>query len=429
MNVLDEFRWRGMLFDQSEGSEEVLAKQKIAIYTGFDAQGASLHVGHLIPIMGLVHMQRYGHTPVVLIGGGTSMVGDPSGRSQERALLTYEQVAANAESIREQLSHFVDFEAEGNPARMVNNADWLMNIGLMDFLRDVGKYFTIQQMLAKDSVKQRLEKEEGLSFTEFSYMLLQAFDFLTLYRNEGCTFQGGGSDQWGNITAGAELIRKIDGGQAYAVVYPLLTTASGEKFGKTANISGGMDSVWLDPERTSPYKFYQYWFNSDDADVIKYLKLFTLLDQAEIGEYERAVTEAPERREAQRRLAEEVTRTVHGEDGLQSAQQATEVLFSGNVEGLSARDLMGIFADVPSITVARAEVANGGKPLVDLVVEAGFEQGKGRARTLIEGGGISVNSQKITDTAASITISDAIEGMVVILRKGKKDYRLVKVEG
>jgi len=427
MNVVDEFRWRDMLFEITEGGEEALAKTKITFYNGFDVQGPSLHVGHLIPIMGMVHLQRYGHTPIALVGGGTSMIGDPSGKSKERALLSEDTIRANAENIREQLSHFLDFNAKGNAARMINNAEWLMPMGMMEFLRDVGKHFTIQQMTAKESVKKRLEQEEGLSFTEFSYMLLQAYDFLTLFRREGATFQTGGSDQWGNILAGTDLIRKADGAQAHGVVFPLLTTASGEKFGKTANITGGMDSVWLDPTMTSPYKFYQFWFNAEDADVIKYLKFFTLLDQGEIAELERQVKEAPERREAQRRLAEEVTRTVHGEAGVRSAQQATEVLFGGDVSGLSANDLLGIFADVPSVDVSRDQLHDGGLALVDLVVAAGLEQSKGRARTLIEGGGVSVNNQKVTDKDASVRLADAIEGKLLILRKGKKEYRVVKV--
>jgi tyrosyl-tRNA synthetase len=428
MNVVDEFRWRGMLYDMTEGAEEVLAKEKVVMYTGFDAQGPSLHVGHLIPIMGLVHMQRHGHTSIALLGGGTSMVGDPSGKSKERALLSRENIEANVEQIRQQLSRFLDFEKAGNAARMRNNADWLWPIGMMEFLRDIGKHFTIQQMLAKDSVKQRLEKEEGLSFTEFSYMLLQAFDFLTLFQQEGCTFQMGGSDQWGNITAGTDLVRKVGGGKAHAVVFPLLTTASGEKFGKTANLAGEMDSVWLDANKTSPYKFYQFWFNTDDADVVKYLKLFTLLDESQVSELEQQVKSTPERREAQRRLAEEVTRTVHGEAGLRSAQQASEVLFGGDIAGLTASELMGIFADVPSIEVSREAFGNGGMPLVDLVVEAGFEASKGRARTLIEGGGVSVNNQKVTDKDAAIDLSHSVDGQVLVLRKGKREFRLVKLQ-
>lgn len=428
MNIVEEFRWRGMLYDMTEGADEVLAKEKITMYTGFDPTGPSLHVGHLIPIMGLVHMQRHGHVPIALVGGGTGMVGDPSGKSKERVLISLETVEANIQSIRQQLAHFLDFDRPSNAAKMRNNADWLLPIGMMEFLRDIGKHFTIQQMLAKDSVKNRLEKEEGLSYTEFSYMLLQSFDFLTLFRQEGCTFQMGGSDQWGNITAGTDLVRKVEGAKAHAVVFPLLTTASGEKFGKTANLSGEMESVWLDPNMTSPYKFYQFWFNAGDSEVVTYLKRFTLLEQDQVNELERTVQEAPERREAQRILAEEVTRMVHGDEGVRSAQQASSVLFGGDVAGLSARELSGIFADVPSIEVPRGTLSDAGLPLVDLVVQAGFEQSKGRARDLIKNGGVSLNNQKITETDAVVRSTDAIDGQMLILRKGKKEYRLVKIE-
>jgi tyrosyl-tRNA synthetase len=266
MNVIDELHWRGMLHSVTEGGEEALTRGKATLYTGFDVQGPSLHVGHLIPIMGLVLMQRHGHTPIALVGGGTSMIGDPSGKSKERALLSRETIEGNVVSIREQLGHFLDFGAKSNPARMVNNADWLLSLSLVDFLRDIGKYFSVGAMLDKESVRTRMEKEEGISYTEFSYMLLQSYDFLNLYREQGCTFQMGGSDQWGNITAGVDLIRRVEGGQAHALVYPLLTNASGEKFGKTATITG-MDSVWLDPSRTSPYQFYQFWLNTDDSEV------------------------------------------------------------------------------------------------------------------------------------------------------------------
>jgi tyrosyl-tRNA synthetase len=355
------------------------------------------------------------------------MIGDPSGKSQERALLTYEQIAENAASIREQLSRFLDFDAKENAAVMVNNADWLAPLSMMEFLRDTGKYFNVGTMLAKDSVKQRMENEEGISFTEFSYMLLQSFDFLTLFRRYKCVLQTGGSDQWGNITAGVDFIRRVEGGKAHAMVYPLMTTASGEKFGKTATIAGGMDSVWLDAGRTSPYKFYQYWLNSDDADVIKYLKIFTLLSQAEIAELERVVAQSPEKREAQRKLAEEVTRVVHGGPGLRSAERASQVLFGGDLDGLSAADLLGIFADVPSVDVPRAQL-EAGMPLVDLVVAAGLETSKARARTLIEGGGVSVNNRRVAETSASVDLSASIEGRLIVLRKGKKEYRVVRVK-
>ncbi len=424
-SVIDELRWRGMIYDLTEGVEDALRQEKLVAYNGFDATGPSLHVGHLIPIMGLVHLQRYGHTPIALVGGGTSLIGDPSGKSKERVLLSAEEIEANAASIRQQLARFLDFETKDNPARLINNADWLRKLSLIEFLRDTGKHFTVNQMLAKESVKQRMEKEEGISFTEFSYMLLQAHDFHVLYQEYGCTLQTGGSDQWGNITAGTELVRRL-GGKAHALVYPLLTNASGEKFGKTATITG-MDSVWLDAEKTSPYKFYQFWLNTDDRDVMRHLKVFTLLTQDEIAELEDALQRSPERREAQQRLAEEITRLVHGEAGLQKAQQASHVLFSGNLEGLSADDLLNVFADVPAGEISRAQLEASGVPLVDLVAAAGFEPSKSRARTLIGGGGVSLNGRKITEANATVGLDDVIGGKVMILRKGKKDTYLVRV--
>lgn len=428
MNVIEELRWRGMLYDMTEGAEEALTRGKITLYTGFDVQGPSLHVGHLIPIMGLVHMQRYGHTPIALVGGGTSMIGDPSGRSKERALLAREVIEANVLSIREQIGHFLDFNAKANAARLSNNADWLLSLSLVGFLRDTGKHFSVGAMLDKESVRQRMTGEQGISFTEFSYMLLQAYDYLTLYRTQGCTFQMGGSDQWGNITAGVDLIRRVEGGKAHALVYPLLTDASGEKFGKTATISG-MDSVWLDAGRTSPYRFYQFWLNSDDRDVMTRLKRFTLLDEQEVAALEESLASAPERREPHQRLAEEVTRAVHGETGLASAQKASAVLFGGEIEGLSAQDLLGIFADVPSREVARDRFSGDGLPLVDLVVTAGFEGSKARARALIEGGGVSLNNRRMTDKDAKVDLSHSVEGQLIVLRKGKKDYCLVRIAG
>jgi tyrosyl-tRNA synthetase len=428
MNVVEELRWRGMLYDMTEGAEAALTRSPLTTYCGFDAQGPSLHVGSLVPIMGLVHMQRHGHTPIALLGGGTSMIGDPSGHSKERLLLSTEIINANVAGIREQLSRFLDFNAKGNAARLVNNADWLTPLSLVEFLRDTGKHFSIGAMLDKESVKQRMQSEQGISFTEFSYMLLQSYDFLNLYRAEGCTLQVGGSDQWGNITAGVDLIRRVENGKAHGLVYPLITNASGEKFGKTANITG-MDSVWLDPARTSPYAFYQFWFNSDDRDVLRNLKFFTLLDQPAIAELEGSLASAPERRQPHKRLAEEVTRTVHGETGLDSARKASAVLFGGEIEGLSAAELMGIFADVPSREVARDQLSGDGLPLVDLVVTAGFEASKARARTLIEGGGVSLNNHKMTDSAAQIGLDQAVEGKLLVLRKGKKDYCLIRLVG
>ena len=348
MNVFEEFKWRGMLYDASEGLEETLANHSITGYIGFDPTAASLHVGSLLPIMGLVRLQQHGHTPIALVGGGTGMIGDPSGKTQERQLLSKEQIEFNVEGIRSQLSLFLDFEAKSNRAMLINNADWLAPIPMVDFLRDVGKHFTVNYMLAKESVKRRFEEGDGISFTEFSYMLLQSYDFLVLHDRYGCTLQMGGSDQWGNIVAGTELIRKMRGAKGYGLVFPLVTTSAGVKFGKTE-----AGSVWLDPNLTSPYRFYQFWINIDDSDVVQYLKFFTMLDQQAIAELEQAVVTAPEKREAQKRLAEEVTRTVHGESNLRKAIQASRVLFGGEIEDLSASDVLDIFAEVPSSEVAK----------------------------------------------------------------------------
>ncbi len=421
-NLIEELRWRGLLYDITEGAEEVVEKEQITGYIGFDPSADSLHVGSLLPIMVLVHLQRHGHTPIALVGGGTGMIGDPSGKTKERQLLTLEQIEHNLKGIHTQLEKFLAFEGVDNPAVMVNNSDWLRELNFIEFLRDVGKRFTVNYMLSKESVKARLESEEGISFTEFCYMLLQSYDFLTLYRDYDCTFQFGGSDQWGNITAGAELIRKMDDGKAYGAVVPLVTSSTGVKFGKTE-----AGTIWLDPARTSPFRFYQYWLNAADADAITYLKYFTLLGPDEIAEYEKAVAEAPHERAAQKRLAEEVTRNVHGEEGLAAALKATDVLFGGELEGLSAAELLDIFAEVPSSSLAKADLD--GMPLVDLVVECGLESSKKRARTLIEGGGVSVNNEKRDDIEAAVGLSDAIDGQVIVLRKGKKKYHLVQVEG
>ena len=423
-SVIEELRWRGLIHDISEGAEEALIREKVTAYIGFDPTADSLHVGSLLPIMVLVHLQRHGHTPIALLGGGTGMIGDPSGKTKERQLLSEEELAHNLECIREQLARFLDFDREGNAALMLNNADWLRPLTLIDFLRDIGKHFTVNYMMAKESVRQRLESEDGISFTEFSYMLLQAYDFLRLYLDQGCTFQMGGSDQWGNITAGIELIRRMAGGQAYGLTVPLVTTASGVKFGKTE-----AGNVWLDPARTSPFRFYQFWLNTADEDVIRYLKFFTLLGPEEIAGLEEAVAARPEQREAQRRLAQEVTRMVHGEEALARAEQATGVLFGGDVAGLSAAELLDIFADVPSSTVAKEDLSGEGMPVVDLALLCGLESSKKRVRNLIEGGGVYVNNRRVEGLERRITLEDAVEGRVVVLRKGKKKYHLVRVEG
>lgn len=421
MNLYEEFQWRGMLYADTEGVQEALTKQHVTGYIGFDPTAASLHVGSLLPIMGLVRLQRHGHTPIALAGGGTGLIGDPSGKTVERQLLTKEKLAENLEGIRGQLAHFLDFESKTNPALLLNNADWLTTISMVDFLRDVGKHFTVNYMLAKESVKQRYERGDGISFTEFSYMLLQAYDFLMLYDRHKCTLQMGGSDQWGNIVAGTELIRKMRGEKGYGLVFPLVTTSAGVKFGKTE-----AGAVWLDPNLTSPFRFYQFWLNTDDRDVVRYLKFFTLLEQTEIGELEASLEAAPEKREAQRRLGEEVTRMVHGEAQLQRALQATRVLFGGEMAGLSARDVLDIFADVPSHDLPASSFDGDGLALIEAVVACGIAPSKGAARRLVESGGIYVNNLRRADPHTLLTRAELIEGQYLVLRKGAKDYHLAR---
>jgi tyrosyl-tRNA synthetase len=422
-NIFEELRWRGLIYDATEGVAELVTREKITLYNGFDPTGDTLHIGHLVPMMQLARWQRFGHTPIALAGGGTGMVGDPSGRSSERQLLSLEEIEANVAKIKVQLTSILDFEVKGNPAQLVNNADWLVSLRLMDFLRDTGKYFTVNYMTAKDSVKSRLEREDGISFTEFSYMLLQAYDFLHLFEQYDCVIQTGGSDQWGNIVTGTELIRKVKGAKAYGLVYPLITRADGSKFGKTAE----GESMWLDPRRTSPYRFYQWWLNVDDADAINYLKYFTWLSHAEINELEQALFERPEQREAQRRLAQKVTGMVHGETAVTKAEKAADVLFGGDLEGLDATDIRDIFADVPSSQLAKALFEGNGLPVVDLLVHSGLASSKGDARRSIQGGGIYLNNQRVSDQGQMAALSQSIEGQFIVLRKGRKQYHLVQI--
>ncbi len=424
-SLLEELRWRGLLHDATEGAAEHLAEASRTVYIGFDPTGKSLHIGSLLPIMGLVHAQRAGHTPIALVGGGTGLIGDPSGKVSERKLLTKDEVAANAESIRGQLEHFLDFEAKSNAARMRNNLDWLGGLPLVDFLRDVGKHFSVNQMLAKESVKRRVTSDEsGISFTEFSYALLQSYDFLELHRSEGCTVQMGGSDQWGNITAGIDLVRRMAGARAYGVVFPLITQSSGVKFGKTES-----GNVWLHPGLTSPFRFYQYWINVDDADAVRYLKFFTLLPRERIEELAAELEAAPQARAAQKALAEDVTRRLHGEGGLAAARRATDALFGGAIEGLGAEEIAEIFADVPSTEVAKESISGAGVPLVDLLAETGITSSKGEARRSIEGGGVYLNNVRVEGTDRAVTLDDAIEGRFLLVRIGKKRYHLVAVRG
>ncbi len=372
--IIEELRWRGLIYDKTEGIDELTSADKITLYNGFDPTKDTLHVGHLVPMMQLARWQRYGHTPIALAGGGTGMIGDPGGRSTERNLLSLEEIDANVVHIKTQLESILDFEVKSNPAKVVNNADWLRRLSLVDFLRDTGKHFTVNYMMAKDSVKSRLEREDGgISFTEFSYMLLQAYDYLHLFDVEKCALQAGGSDQWGNILTGVELIRRVRGQRAHALVYPLITRADGTKFGKTA----AGTSVWLSPEYTSPYRFYQFWYNTDDADTVTYLKYFTWLDQGRIAELEHLLYEQPERREAQRTLAREVTRMVHGETALGKAEQASQALFGGDITGLGTADIEDIFAEVPSNEVAK-EALSDGLAVVDLLVASGLAELEGR---------------------------------------------------
>src|SRR6186997_2978375 len=342
-NLFEELTWRELVYDATEGLAELLESQPTTAYAGFDPTASSLHVGHLLPLMGLARLQRFGHTPIAIVGGGTGMIGDPSGKSQERNLLSSAQIEENVAGIRVQLERFLDFDSRANAARIVNNADWLGTVDLLTFLRDAGKHFTVNYMLQKESVNRRLESEEGISFTEFSYLLLQSYDFLQLFDRYGCTVQIGGSDQWGNITAGIDLIRKLRARKAHGLVMPLVTTSAGAKFGKTE-----AGTIWLDAARTSPFRFYQFWLNTDDRDVVPYLKFFTYLDRPSIDALETAVLTAPEKREAQGVLAREVTGLVHGSDHVVRAERASAVLFDEDLATLPATDVLAVFDDVPS---------------------------------------------------------------------------------
>ena len=421
-NLYDELQWRGMVYDATEGLAEVFAKERVTAYIGFDPTASSLHVGSLLTVMGLARLQRCGHTPIAIVGGGTGMIGDPSGKSQERSLLSREQIEENVAGIKTQLSRFLDFEAPANAARLVNNADWLADFDLLGFLRDTGKYFTVNYMLQKESVNRRLESEEGISYTEFSYLLLQARDFVELFDRYDCTLQMGGSDQWGNITAGIDLIRKLRGKKAHGLVWPLMKTASGAKFGKTE-----AGTVWLDAARTSPFKFYQFWLNTDDRDVIGHLKCFTFLDREAIAALEQATTAAPEKREAQRVLAREVTSLVHGADQVVRAERASGVLFGEDIATLDADDVLAVFADVPSTELPADALGGDGIGVVDLVARVQLAPSKGEARRLVQSGGIYVNNRRMTDPSARLSRDQAIGGRLFVLRKGQKQNHVVRL--
>ncbi|MCD6183300.1 MAG: tyrosine--tRNA ligase [Thermovirga sp.] len=398
----------------------LFSSEMVTGYIGFDPTADSLHVGHLIPIMGLAWMQRLGHRPIAIAGGGTGLIGDPSGKSKERNLLTLEQVEQNMVTVKKQLEHFLDFDCGANSALIINNYDWLGKLGLIEFLRDTGKHFTVNYMIGREYVRSRLEdSEKSISFTEFSYMLLQAYDFYHLYKEYGCKLQMGGNDQQGNIIAGIDLIRKRTGGQAYGITYPLLLTATGQKFGKT---EGG--AVWLSPEKTSPYKFYQFWINTDDRDVEKLLKLFTFMPLDEIKGIMEEHERSPEKRTAQKRLAWEVTKVVHGETTAASVKRASEILFGGrfDLSELDANMLSVLRREVPSGCFSMDKSSN----VVDVLVESSACKSKGEARRLIKGGGLAVNGRKITSESETISGDDLLQGKYVFLRLGKKRYHIAE---
>jgi tyrosyl-tRNA synthetase len=424
--VLEELRWRGLVYQHTDGVPAALAAGPVSAYIGFDPTGSSLHVGSLVPIMVLVHLQRFGHRPIALVGGGTGMIGDPSGKSAERQLLTAEQVAENAAGIRSQLERFLDFDGP-SAARMRDNAAWLNSLSLVDFLRDVGKHFTVNYMLQKDSVRSRMDA--GISYTEFSYMLLQAYDFLELRRRDGATLQLGGSDQWGNITAGIELIRRMDGADGHALTMPLVTTSTGAKFGKTE-----AGAVWLDAARTSPYAFYQFWLATDDADVGRYLRYYTLLSREEIESLDGETASAPERRAAQQALARDVTRRVHGEKALGAAEQVSGFFFGGLAAGELSEAAFGILStEAPFAEVARAEIASESEPgrldALKLLTASGLAASNGAAKRLLEQGGVSVNKRKLAASDRHLRAGDALlRGGHVVVGKGKRDYALLRVK-
>ncbi|AZU63628.1 tyrosine--tRNA ligase [Neobacillus mesonae] len=416
MDLLQDLQWRGIIYQQTdeEGLNELLNSEKISLYCGADPTADSLHIGHLVPFLTLRRFQQHGHRPIVLVGGATGLIGDPSGKSEERKLQTLEAVEKNVEGIKKQLAAIFDFDGD-NGAIMVNNYDWTSSMSVVTFLRDIGKNIGVNYMLAKDTIANRLES--GISFTEFTYTILQAMDFNHLYDHHNCKLQIGGSDQWGNITTGLELIRKMhtEEAKAYGMTIPLVTKADGTKFGKT---EGG--AIWLDPEKTTPYEFYQFWINTADADVVKYLKYFTYLSHEEIEQLEVSVKEEPHLRKAQKALAEEMTRLIHGEEALQQAIKISGALFSGDVTNLSAAEIKQGFKDVPTYE------AQGEENLVDLLVAAKISPSKRQAREDISNGAVTVNGEKITDTAHVLQEADRIEGQFTIIRRGKKKYTLIK---
>lgn len=421
-NLVEELKWRGMIHDIMPGTEEQLNKEVTTAYVGIDPTADSLHIGHLVSIMLLKHLQLAGHKPLAVVGGATGMIGDPSFKAQERKLLTVEEIQHNVQCIRKQLERFLDFDNPVNGAEICNNYDWMKDYLFLDFIRDVGKHITVNYMMTKDSVKKRMET--GISFTEFSYQLLQGYDFLTLYRTKGCKLQMGGSDQWGNITTGTELIRRMDGGEAYAITCPLITKADGTKFGKT---EGG--NVWLDPKRTSPYKFYQFWVNVSDADAAKYIKIFTDLTQDEIAALEQQQAADPGQRPLQKRLAKEITTMVHSAQDYETAVEASQILFSNKANDILHKideaTLLSVFEGVPQFEVSRDRLSAGIPAIQLLTDEAAVFNSKGEMRKMTQGGGVSVNKEKLTDPNATIDASHLLNGKYILAQRGKKNYYLL----
>ncbi len=427
-NFIEELQWRGMIHDVMPDTETHLLETMRSAYVGFDPTADSLHIGNLVPIMLLAFLQRSGHKPVALVGGATGMIGDPSGKSSERNLLDEKTLRHNQECVRDQLSHFLDFSSGAeNEAVMVNNYDWMKKFSFLDFIRDVGKHITINYMMAKDSVKNRItgEGQEGMSFTEFTYQLVQGYDFLHLFQNNNCTLQMGGSDQWGNITTGTELIRRIAGGKGYALTCPLITKSDGSKFGKS---EGG--NVWLDSKRTSPYKFYQYWLNTSDEDAEKYIKIFTFLNRETIDALVTEHTEAPHVRQLQKRLAKEVTITAHGEEAYEMALKASHILFgrstSTDLKELDSATFLEVFDGVPQAEVSPSEIKGGLDIIAALAEQTGFLKSNGEARRALKENSISVNKEKVDDSYR-ISSEDLINGQFVLLQRGKKNYFIIRV--
>ena len=429
MSFVDELKWRGMIHDIMPGTEKVLDKGMMSAYVGFDPTADSLHIGHLVQVMMLKHFQKAGHQPIALIGGATGMIGDPSGKSSERNLMDEASLRHNQDCIRKQLAKFLDFESDiPNKALLVNNYDWMSKYSFLEFIRDVGKHITVNYMMSKDSVKKRLgsESKQGMSFTEFSYQLVQGFDFLNLYREYNCMLQMGGSDQWGNIVTGTELIRRKEGGEAFAITCPLITKSDGSKFGKTES-----GNIWLDPEKTSPYKFYQFWLNVSDEDAAKYMKIFTMLSKEEIDSLVAEHAEAPHIRTLQKRLAMEMTVMVHSQEDFETAVEASGILFGkGTKETLMKLDeetFLGVFEGVPTFDVQGTLIKNGVN-VIDLCAEhTGVFPSKGDMRRLVKGGGVSINKSKLEDPDLILDTEDLLNEKYILVQKGKKNYFIIRV--